>query len=143
MRTVHDAPIVPISGAQNVKQNRETNAGPTFSIALGYLRAFIILLVLAHHAVLAYHPYAPPPSPQFNAPPFMWAVFPIVDSQRCRGIDLFVGFNDTFFMSLMFFLSGVFVWPSLSRKGAGRFLKDRLLRLGLPFLVSAAVLAPL
>ena len=143
MHAVHDAPIVPITGAQKVNQNSETNAGPTYSIALGYLRAFIILLVLAHHAVLAYHPYAPPPSAKFDAQPLMWPVFPIVDSQRLRGIDFFVGFNDTFFMSLMFFLSGVFAWPSLSRKGSGQFLKDRLLRLGFPFVVSAAVLAPL
>ncbi len=54
-----------------------------------------------------------------------------------------VGFNDLFFMSLMFFLSGLFVWHALTTKGAARFLRDRLLRLGLPFVVAAGVLAPL
>ncbi|HMK73678.1 MAG TPA: acyltransferase, partial [Myxococcaceae bacterium] len=68
---------------------------------------------------------------------------PVVDTHRWPGIDLFVGFNDIFFMSLMFLVSGLFVWPSLERKGAGRFLGDRLRRLGIPFLVSAAFLAPL
>jgi peptidoglycan/LPS O-acetylase OafA/YrhL len=46
-------------------------------------------------------------------------------------------------MSLMFFLSGLFFWPSLARKGRAQFLRDRLLRLGLPFAAGAAILAPL
>lgn len=110
--------------------------------ALDYLRAFITVLVVAHHAVLAYHPYAPPLG-SFGAANMFWAAFPVVDTQRWSGIDVFVGFNDTFFMSLMFLLSGLFVWPSLRRKGAGSFLRNRCLRLGLPFVVSALLLAPL
>jgi hypothetical protein len=31
-----------------------------YSLSIGYLRAFITVLVVAHHAVLAYHPFAPP-----------------------------------------------------------------------------------
>jgi hypothetical protein len=31
---------------------------------------------------------------------------------------ILVAFNDVFFMSLMFFLSGLFFWPSLARKGS-------------------------
>jgi peptidoglycan/LPS O-acetylase OafA/YrhL len=46
-------------------------------------------------------------------------------------------------MSLMFFLSGLFFWKSFARKGSAKFLRDRLLRLGLPFVVAAAVFAPL
>src|SRR5262245_2264807 len=102
MHPIPEARTVPVTGGRNAKQNLENNAGPTYSVALGYLRAFVTLLVLAHHAVLAYHPYAPPPSAKFNAQPLMWTAFPIVDSQRWRGIDFFVGFNDSFFMSLMF-----------------------------------------
>jgi hypothetical protein len=56
---------------------------------------------------------------------------------------MFASFNDIFFMSLMFLLSGLFVWPSLKRKGSGHFLLDRMLRLGLPFLLAAAIIAPL
>jgi len=43
----------------------------------------------------------------------------------------------------MFFLSGLFVWPSLKRKGTAVFLKQRFLRLGVPFVASVVVLAPL
>ncbi|HEX4616388.1 MAG TPA: acyltransferase, partial [Stellaceae bacterium] len=45
-------------------------------------------------------------------------------------------------MSLFFFLSGLFVWPSLNRKGAANFLNGRLLRLGMPFVLVVAVLMP-
>jgi hypothetical protein len=118
------------------------NTTPDRNTAFDTLRAFITVLVVAHHAVLAYHPYAPPLG-SFGAANLLWAAFPVVDAQHWSGIDLFVGFNDAFFMSLMFLLSGLFVWPSLQRKGAGAFLRDRGLRLGLPFLISAALLAPL
>jgi peptidoglycan/LPS O-acetylase OafA/YrhL len=114
-----------------------------YNHALGYLRAFIVVLVVAHHAALAYHPYAPPPSASLVAQPRWWEAFPVVDAQRWSGFSLLVGFNDVFFMSLMFFLSGLFVWYGLKRKGSAKFLRDRLLRLGVPFIVAAAVLAPL
>jgi len=115
----------------------------SYNLAVGYLRAFITLLVLAHHAVLAYHPYAPPPPATMIAQPRWWQAFPVVDPQRWSGFSLFVGFNDIFFMALMFFLSGLFVYNSLERKGVNTFLRDRLLRLGLPFVVAAAIVAPL
>ena len=113
------------------------------NVAIGYLRAFVTVLVLAHHAALAYHPFAPAPPASLVAQPRWWQAFPVVDSQRSTGFALFVGFNDTFFMALMFFVSGLFVWHSLKRKGSGRFVRDRFLRLGLPFVVAAALGAPL
>ncbi|MGA7633341.1 MAG: acyltransferase [Terriglobales bacterium] len=115
----------------------------SYNLPIGYLRAFITVLVLAHHAVLAYHPFAPPAPASLVTQPRWWPAFPVVDSQRWSGFALFVGFNDIFFMSLMFFLSGLFVWRSLDRKGAAGFLRDRLLRLGVPFVIAAALIAPL
>jgi peptidoglycan/LPS O-acetylase OafA/YrhL len=114
-----------------------------YNVAIGYLRAFVTVLVLAHHAALAYHPFAPAPSTSLVTQPRLWPAFPVVDAQRWSGFSLLVGFNDTFFMSLMFFLSGLFVWKSLQRRGSGAFLRDRTLRLGLPFVVAAALVAPL
>ena len=122
-------------------ENAVTGAGR--NVAMGNLRAFVTLLVIAHHAVLAYHPYAPPPPTSLGAEPMIWQAFPVVDSHRWAGIDVFVGFNDAFFMSLMFLVSGLFVWPSLQRKGVPRFLGDRVRRLGIPFVVAAGLLAPL
>jgi len=114
-----------------------------YNVALGYLRAFIIVLVVAHHAVLAYHPYAPPPPTSLVSQPRWWGAFPVVDTHRWAGFGFFTGFNDTFFMALMFFLSGCFLPGSLERKETGTFLRDRLLRLGVPFIIAAGFLAPL
>lgn len=113
------------------------------NVAVGHLRAAITAMVVAHHAVLAYHPFVPKPAASLTAGPPWWQAFPVVDSQRWSGFALFTGFNDIFFMALMFFLSGLFVWSSLLRKGSGTFLKDRALRLGLPFVAGALLIAPL
>lgn len=120
-------------------------APPTskYNYAIGYLRAFIVALVVAHHAALAYHPYAPPVPASLLARPRWWTAFPIVDPHKWSGASLLVGFNDIFFMSLMFFLSGLFVWHGLAKKGAASFLRDRLLRLGLPFIIAAGIFAQL
>ena len=126
---------------RTVQSARKPGGG--YNLPVGYLRAFITLLVVAHHAVLAYYPQAPEPAASFAEGPRLWRAFPVVDAHRWPGFGLFVGFNDVFFMALMFFLSGLFVWPSLARKGAGRFVRDRVVRLGIPFAVSAAILAPL
>ena len=37
-------------------------ARANYNHAIGYLRAFIVLLVVAHHTALAWVPYAPPPA---------------------------------------------------------------------------------
>ena len=120
-----------------------TATRPRYSVSMGYLRAFITLLVVAHHAALAYHPFAPPPPAALTDQPRIWPAFPVVDPERWSGFAWLVSFNDIFFMALMFFISGLFVWPSLERKGAGSFLRGRAIRLGLPFMVAAALIAPL
>ncbi|MBV9203471.1 MAG: acyltransferase family protein [Alphaproteobacteria bacterium] len=115
---------------------------PRSSLALGNLRAFVILLVLSFHSVLAYLHFLPAAPSPFDSPPYVWRAFPIIDSQRWFGFDLYCAWQDVFLMSLFFFLSGLFVWPSLARKGAANFLHGRMLRLGVPFLLVVAVLMP-
>jgi peptidoglycan/LPS O-acetylase OafA/YrhL len=109
--------------------------------SLDTLRAFVTVLVVAHHSVLAYALISPAAAPRSPVHPWLAGV-PIVDSHRLAVFDLFALFNDTFFMSLMFLLSGLFVGPSLARKGGASFLRDRALRLGAPFVV-LALMAPL
>ncbi|HEY3908964.1 MAG TPA: acyltransferase [Stellaceae bacterium] len=112
------------------------------SLALDNLRAYVILLVLAFHSCLAYLSFLPPDPFPFDGPPYSWRAFPIVDSHRWLGLDLFCAWQDLFLMSLFFFLSGLFVWPSLKRRGVPQFLGGRLLRLGVPFAVVVALLMP-
>lgn len=117
--------------------------GATYNYAIGYLRGVIVALVVAHHAVLAYHPAAAPVPTSLLTLPRVWQAYPVVDSHRATWAGVFATVNDIFFMALMFFLSGLFVWGSLNRKGAGVYMHDRLWRLGLPFFPAAVILAPL
>ncbi len=117
--------------------------GPRASWALDNLRAFVILLVLSFHSVLAYLDFLPASPFAFDDPPYLWRAFPVVDQTRWFGFDLFCAWQDVFLMSLFFFLSGLFVWPSLKRKGTWIFLHDRVLRLGVPFALVVTLLMPL
>jgi peptidoglycan/LPS O-acetylase OafA/YrhL len=113
------------------------------SLALGNLRAVLILIVLTFHSVLAYLGSLPPTAYRFDEAPYRWQAFPIVDSQRFFGFDLFCAWQYVSMMALMFFLSGLFVGPSLERKGSGTFLSGRLFRIGLPIVLAIAILTPL
>lgn len=51
--------------------------------------------------------------------------------------------NQAFFMGLFFFISAYFTPSSYERKGAGSFLKDKFLRLGIPLAIYELVLDPI
>ncbi len=113
-------------------------ARPGRIVAFDHLRGCIIVLVVLHHSVLAYCHFS-----HFDRRHYLWSSAPIVDGPGWLGFDILVLFNDSFFMPLMFLLSGLFVWASLVRKGAGHFARDRLRRLGLPFAMAVVTLMPL
>src|SRR5260370_28277311 len=110
------------------------------SLALHNLRGFVILNVLAFHSFIAYIVSQPASPLPFDSPPYGWTANPIVDSHRWLGFDLICAFEFLCLMQLMFLLSGLFVWPSLRRKGAKTFLHDRLLPVGVPFVLCVSVL---
>lgn len=115
---------------------------PTPSLALNNLRTFAIMLVLAVHASLAYLGSSPASSFRFDDPPFRWRALPIIDSDRWYGFDIFCAHQDTYLIALLFFVSGLFVWPSLARKGAWQFLRDRVIRIAIPFALTVGLLMP-
>jgi surface polysaccharide O-acyltransferase-like enzyme len=100
-------------------------ASGTRNLAFDRARSCIIVMVLMHHSVIPYTYYGH------------------TDRQSFLPFDGFVTFNDSYFMAAMFLLSGLFVWPSLKRKGVSDFLRGRLLRLALPFAVGAVILMPM
>jgi peptidoglycan/LPS O-acetylase OafA/YrhL len=113
------------------------------STALANLRGFAVLCVIAFHSFIAYIVSQPPSPLPFDAPPYGWLANPIVDSARWIGFDLFCAFLFLYMMQLMFLLSGLFVAPSLQRKGEAAFLYDRFLRLGAPFVLGVYLMMPL
>lgn len=94
-------------------------------VAFDRARTFITLLVVIHHSAVNFTHFG-------NG-----------DRMRWLGFDLVVLFNDSFFMAFMFLISGLFVHDSLTRNGAGGFLRRRAWRLGIPLLVSIFVLIPI
>jgi peptidoglycan/LPS O-acetylase OafA/YrhL len=95
------------------------------NFALDRARSFLTLVVVLHHAVIPY------------------TYFGHTDPKSWIGFDVVVTATDSFFMAAFFFLSGLFVWPSLSHKSTMTHLRDRLLRLGLPFAIAAVTVIPL
>ena len=93
--------------------------------AIDRTRTFLTLVVLLHHAVIPYTHFG-------HTDPKSWI-----------GFDMIVLATDSFFMAMFFFLSGLFAWSGLSHKGPASYLRDRLLRLGLPFVVCAFTIIPL
>jgi len=105
---------------------------------IDHLRSFITLLVIAHHAALAYTSFS-----IFNPSVYILSTHPVVDKTRWPALDYLVSFNDTFFMPLMFLISGLFVPQAIKRKGAQVFIKDRFRRLFVPFLFAVTILMPI
>jgi hypothetical protein len=93
--------------------------------ALDRLRCFLTLVVLLHHSVIAY------------------TYFGHTDPKSWIGFDAIILSTDSFFMATFFFLSGLFIWPSLAHKEPWIFLRDRLLRLGLPLAIAALTIIPI
>jgi glucan biosynthesis protein C len=107
-------------------------------LSIDYLRTTLTLMVLAHHSSLAYTSWA-----FFDKQNIFRSTSPVVDSTRWTFFDYAENFNDVFFMSLMFFVSGLFVYPALRRHGVFAFVRDRALRLGVPFAFAILVLMPI
>ncbi|MGH7052535.1 MAG: acyltransferase family protein, partial [Stellaceae bacterium] len=136
---------VALSGKRSVAAGADGARRPArsgASLAIDNLRAVVILLVLSFHSVLAYLSFLPAAPFRFDWPPYEWTAFPIIDLHRWIGFDLFCAWQNIFLMTLFFFLSGLFVWPSLKRKRAGGFLSGRVLRLGVPFAIVVGLLMP-
>jgi len=84
------------------------------------LRVAVIVGVIAHHAAQAYGPGGD------------WA---LEDAAQSEWFQPFFLVNAAFGMGLLFLLAGYFVPRSYDQKGAGRFLKERWLRIGVPLLL--------
>ena len=113
------------------------------SLALHNLRGVAIAFLLVMHACLAYLASVASNGYAFSEPPYQWVAFPVLDSHRWLGLDIFCAWLDLYLMALMFFLSGLFTWPSLARDGEKKFLARRFAKLGAALLFGVAVVTPI
>ncbi len=95
-------------------------------LSIDYLRTTVTLMAAhTYYSCLAYTSWA-----LFDKTDSFRSSAPVVDVTRWAFFDYAENFNDVFFMSLMFFISGLFVYPALKKHGTLRFIRDRLRRLG-------------
>jgi len=96
------------------------------------LKVFLICLVITHHIAIAYGGAGDLLFKEGASDP----ISPII-------LTLFTGINQSFFMTLFFMLSAYFTVGSLDKKGNIKYLKDRLIRLGIPLIVYVLLISPI
>jgi glucan biosynthesis protein C len=97
---------------------------------LDNLRAFVIVMVIVLHASITY----------MVAAPEWWYVLDPDRSLFFTGVVLLV---DVPLMPVLFFVAGFFALPSLARRGEGGFVREKVVRLAIPWAFGAVFLAPL
>jgi fucose 4-O-acetylase-like acetyltransferase len=87
------------------------------------------MLVIFHHAALAFGGSG------------SWAIKdPAVDDISPIFLVFFNAVNQTYFMSAFFLLAGYFTPRSFDTKGYQQFLKDRVIRLGIPIAIYTTII---
>ncbi|MGO9309999.1 MAG: acyltransferase family protein [Spirochaetia bacterium] len=95
---------------------------------LDTLRIVLTILVIAHHVGQAYGPTG--------------GYWPVQESARAAILGPFFTVNRSFFMSLFFMISGYFMVAAFERHTVGTFIRGKLVRLGIPVLLFAAIMLP-
>ncbi|HLE52027.1 MAG TPA: acyltransferase family protein [Anaerolineales bacterium] len=96
------------------------------------IRVYLTILVILHHLMITY------------AGTGSWIYFEDRADLLTEVVgSIFTTVNQIYFMGLFLLISAYFVPGSYERKGAGRFLKDRLVRLGIPLAIYSWIIHPL
>jgi glucan biosynthesis protein C len=101
---------------------------------IDHLRAALAILVVLHHVSLVYGA---------SVESFYYLEPPLTNPLAFLVLLVFALVNQAWFMGAFFLLAGYFTPGSFDRKGLGSFLKGRLLRLGIPFILFIFVLSPI
>lgn len=112
--------------ANSIQESTLRNSG------LDALRACVTLLVIFHHCAITYGAIGG----------WYYHEVPPDRSLATVALVLFCTINQAYFMGLFFLLAGHYTSASIDRKGLGRFLADRFLRLAAPLLVYGLLIAP-
>lgn len=101
---------------------------------LDNLRTLLVAGIIAGHGILGY-------SGEFGWTYQDYRETSLADTTQIVVLAV-VGPFAVFLIALLFLISGLLTPDSLQRKGTGRFLRDRVLRLGVPWAVFALLLWP-
>jgi surface polysaccharide O-acyltransferase-like enzyme len=96
------------------------------------IRIYLTILVILHHLIIIYSGSGG------------WIYHEGRQDEITRTVgDWFTMVNQSYFMGLFVLIAAYFVPGSYDRKGAVRFLKDRLIRLGIPLAIYSWIIRPL
>jgi glucan biosynthesis protein C len=96
------------------------------------IRIFLTILVILHHLIIIYSGSGG------------WIHYEGREDEITSALaSWFTSVNHSYFMGLFLLIAAYFVPGSYDRKGAIRFLKDRLIRLGIPLVVYSWIIRPL
>jgi glucans biosynthesis protein C len=107
-------------------------AASTRLLFIDNLRWTMIMLVITMHAAVTYS----------NLGRWYYNEKSHLDTGTFLFFASYQSWLQAFFMGLLFFIAGYFVPAKFDRKGAGRFLRDRTIRLGVPTLIYMFLIGP-
>lgn len=96
------------------------------------IKVLLTILVILHHTFITY-----------GAPGGWYYTQKSTQIGALIPMTMFVAINQAFFMGFFFFLSSYFIPTSYSKKGALKFITDRMLRLGVPLIFYSLVFSPI
>lgn len=108
-----------------------TRTAPTRSDFIDRIRVMLTMLVILHHTSIMY-----------GGDGGWYLRFPHDDKLSKVLLTMMCAVDQSFFMGMFFLLAGYFTPASLLRKGMGGFVRDRLIRLGIPLLFFSFILGP-
>lgn len=117
-----------------ISESQAAPSKPSRLYFIDHLRAALVILVVLHHVALVYGA---------SVPGYYYIEPPLTDPTAYRDLLVFALFNQAWFMGAFFLLAGYFTPGSLDRKGPATFVKERLIRLGIPLVVFIFVLSPI
>jgi peptidoglycan/LPS O-acetylase OafA/YrhL len=97
------------------------------------MRWVVIIMVVLIHASVTYS----------GIGSWFYKEHAALDTASFLTFAFYESLSQAFFMGILFFLAGTFVPGAYDRKGFGRFVLDRTIRLGVPTLIFMLVLDPL
>jgi hypothetical protein len=102
--------------------------------AVDNLKVILVAWVIGGHALLGYAAIGGWPYDEVNEVTFHPGAETVLAA--------LIGPSGLFFMGTFYFMAGIFTPGSIERKGRQRFIADRLVRLGTPWVVSAVIIWP-
>lgn len=102
---------------------------------LDNVKTLLIAGIIAAHAIMGYS--------EFGSWTYQDVREATISPALEMGLTIPVAIGSLFLMGLFFLVAGLLTHDALVRKGPGRFAKERLLRLGVPFAVYVLVVWPM